>query len=219
MLKAFNCWMLSCRDEDFDANAAKITAGVARILEALLAGYVPDNAGAQPVGSALSGGSGGGGASRRHENPRSQERGHGRQLYGDAGQPQPNGGDGGGSKAGCLGLAGDRPPHGREPTGRLPYKALVVPGDGFGTGRARLRTDAPRTFAFLQRQVRSCAPGLVLGFRFSSTRYVFSLRTTEEPGATCRLGCAPTRRALTPPYRKKARSCVSRFGRAGLRVC
>lgn len=37
--------------------------------------------------------------------------------------------------------------------GRLPYRALVVPADGFGTGRARLHTDAPRTFAFLKRQV------------------------------------------------------------------
>ncbi len=216
MMKTFNRWMLSCRDEDFDANAAKITAGVARILEALLAGYVPDTVGAQPVGSALSGGGGGSGTSRQHDSPCSQERGHERHLHGDAGQPPPNGGDGGGSRVGCLGLAGDRQLHGREPSGRLPYKGLVVPGDGFGTGRARLQTDAPRTFAFLQRQVRSCAFGPGLGFRVSRTWCVFSLLTTEEPGATRVRGCAPTRRAPTPPCREKARSSVSRFGRAGL---
>jgi hypothetical protein len=33
---------LSCRDEDFEANAAKISAGVVRVLHALLEGYMPD---------------------------------------------------------------------------------------------------------------------------------------------------------------------------------
>jgi hypothetical protein len=45
--------------------------------------------------------------------------------------------------------------HLRAQAQRLAYRALMVPSDGFGTGRARLHTDAPRTFAFLKRQVGS----------------------------------------------------------------
>ena len=51
------------------------------------------------------------------------------------------------------------------------YSVLVVPADGFGTGRARLSTDAPRTFAFLKRQVCAKAPNCW-------SRSLSSLRTT-----------------------------------------
>lgn len=141
-------------------------------MEALLAGRAPE-ADAQPSASTLSrggaaggadahGGHAGGGAplqrglfsqERSHVRPglRSGERDVGKEQDGDAaggGHNADGGGgnvDGGGCNAdggGCQNL-------------RLPYRALVVPAAGFGTGRARLRTDAPRTFAFLKRQVIS----------------------------------------------------------------
>jgi hypothetical protein len=38
-----------------------------------------------------------------------------------------------------------------------PIRAIVVPADGLGTGRAQLATRAPRTYAYLQRKLAELA--------------------------------------------------------------
>jgi hypothetical protein len=129
----------SCRDEDFEASAAKISAGVAYILHTLLDGYLPDVDAHPGVGTA---------------HHRSAEVGDRLSAPGGciaavaalpaAAPPAPP-----------MAMCGSQQPQASRP---LAYRALVVPSDGFGTGRARLHTDAPRTFDFLKRQVCSVQP-------------------------------------------------------------
>jgi hypothetical protein len=123
------------RDDDFEANAAKISAGVVRILHTLLEGYVPD-ADAHP------------GVHTSHANSAEPATG---QTAADG-----RAAAAGGPQESPVLASGEQQPqqqHQQQQARRLAYRALVVPSDGFGTGRARLHTDAPRTFAFLKRQV------------------------------------------------------------------